>query len=63
MICPFCGLDPYEYVHNGLGREAVGVTCCEDGRLYFIDGMTIEQIEQANAELDEQLLSEAEATE
>lgn len=27
--CPFCGLDPYHYVDNGVGMEAVAVTCCE----------------------------------
>jgi hypothetical protein len=31
--CPFCGLDPYHYEHNGLGYEAVAVNCCELGRL------------------------------
>lgn len=34
-ICPFCGADPFEYVHNGVGFEAVAVTCCEDGDLFF----------------------------
>ncbi len=29
--CAFCGLDPYEYVHNGVGMERVAVTCCELG--------------------------------
>lgn len=29
--CPFCGHDPFHYVHNGLGMEAVAVTCCDLG--------------------------------
>lgn len=29
--CPFCGHDPYHYVDNGVGMEAVAVTCCELG--------------------------------
>lgn len=34
-ICPFCGHDPYHYVDNGLGMEAVAITCCEIGIEYF----------------------------
>jgi hypothetical protein len=33
--CPFCNRDPFHYVDNGLGMEAVAVTCCELGDLYF----------------------------
>lgn len=33
--CPFCGCDPFHYVDNGIGMEAVAVTCCEFGDLYF----------------------------
>lgn len=33
--CPFCGLDPYHYVNNGVGMEAVAVTCCEFGQELF----------------------------
>lgn len=33
--CPFCGRDPFHYVHNGLGMEAVAVDCCDLGDLYF----------------------------
>lgn len=29
--CPFCGRDPYHCVDNGVGMEAVAVTCCELG--------------------------------
>lgn len=29
--CPFCGRDPCHYVDNGVGMEAVAVTCCELG--------------------------------
>lgn len=38
MFCPFCGLDPYEYIHNGIGMEAVAVNCCEWGWYYFDGG-------------------------
>ena len=39
MSCPFCGLDPYEYVDVGLGGRGVpvAVTCCEFGQLMFDD--------------------------
>lgn len=30
-ICPFCKLDPYEYVDVGIGYVAVAVTCCDYG--------------------------------
>ena len=33
--CPFCGSDPFHYVDNGIGMEAVVVVCCELGDLYF----------------------------
>lgn len=33
--CPFCGSDPYHYVDNGVGSEAVAVNCCELGVEYF----------------------------
>lgn len=37
--CPFCKNDPYHYVHNGLGHEAVAVDCCELGyELYMPKG-------------------------
>lgn len=37
--CPFCGHDPYHYVHNGIGYEAVAVNCCEFGyELYMPNG-------------------------
>lgn len=31
MICPFCRCDPFHYVHNGLGYEAVAINCCDAG--------------------------------
>ena len=34
-VCPFCGCDPFHYVDNGVGMEAVAVTCCEPGVEYF----------------------------
>lgn len=33
--CPFCGRDPFHYVNNGIGMEAVAVDCCDLGDLYF----------------------------
>ena len=33
--CPFCGRDPFHYVDNGVGMEAVAVDCCELGDLFF----------------------------
>lgn len=35
MPCPFCNRDPYHYVDNGVGMEAVAVVCCEPGIAYF----------------------------
>lgn len=39
MSCPFCGLDPYEYVDVGLGGRGVpvAVSCCEFGQMLFDD--------------------------
>lgn len=34
-ICPFCGCDPFHRVDNGVGMEAVAVTCCDNGDLFF----------------------------
>lgn len=31
LTCPFCGHDPFHYVDNGVGMEAVAVTCCGFG--------------------------------
>lgn len=33
--CPFCKLDPYEYVDVGVGLVPVAVTCCDLGPLIF----------------------------
>ena len=33
--CPFCGRDPFHYVDNGVGMEAVAVTCCDLGIEFF----------------------------
>lgn len=33
--CPFCGLDPYEYVDVGVGHVPVAVNCCSMGYSYF----------------------------
>jgi hypothetical protein len=34
--CPFCGRDPFHRVDNGLGMEAVAVTCCDLGNEFFL---------------------------
>ena len=34
-VCPFCERDPFHYVDNGVGMEAVAVTCCESGDMFF----------------------------
>ena len=36
-ICPFCGLDPYEYVDVGVGGRGipVAVNCCHLGPALF----------------------------
>lgn len=34
-VCPFCGCDPFHYVNNGVGMEAVAVTCCDPGVEHF----------------------------
>lgn len=39
MACPFCGLDPYDYIHNGLGLQPIAVTCCDGGVALFQYGM------------------------
>lgn len=31
MKCPFCKLDPFEYVNVGVGSVPVAVNCCEYG--------------------------------
>lgn len=38
LRCPFCGHDPYHYVDNGVGMEAVAVNCCDYGVALFRDG-------------------------
>lgn len=36
--CPFCKKDPYHYVDNGVGYEAVAIACCDLGiALYYGD--------------------------
>lgn len=35
MNCPFCNLDPFEYVDTGVGMMPVAVTCCDLGDVYF----------------------------
>lgn len=29
--CPFCRCNPFHYVDNGVGMEAVAITCCDLG--------------------------------
>lgn len=33
--CPFCRLDPYEYVDVGVGYVPVAVNCCDWGYYLF----------------------------
>lgn len=33
--CPLCGRDPFHRIDNGIGMEAVAVTCCDLGDLFF----------------------------
>lgn len=51
-ICPFCRHNPYHYVDNGIGMEAVAVTCCELGIELFArhpkESITITQDEFAD---------------
>jgi hypothetical protein len=42
--CPFCGLDPYEYVDVGIGVVPVAVNCCAYGYMLFYQGKTMYQI-------------------
>lgn len=53
MTCPFCGLDPYEYVDVGIGSVPVAVNCCEDQvRLYYgedFDDIAREWMERARS--------------
>ena len=44
MDCPFCGLDPYEYADVGIRLVPVGFNCCEDGRLYFVEGWSYRKV-------------------
>ena len=46
--CPFCGRDPYHYVHNGIGLERVAIVCCDLGIALFQDGD--EQLARAEGE-------------
>lgn len=29
--CPFCKQDPFHYVDNGVGLQAVAINCCDLG--------------------------------
>jgi hypothetical protein len=46
MTCPFCGLDPYEYVDVGIGSIPVAVTCCEDGHRLLVENERFEDLAQ-----------------
>lgn len=41
-VCPFCNHDPYHYVDNGVGMEAVAVTCCDLGAALYARNPTDE---------------------
>lgn len=40
MNCPFCKCDPYHYLDNGCGYEAVAITCCEMGISLYSNNAT-----------------------
>ena len=47
MKCPYCGLDPYEYVDVGIGMIPIAVNCCEPGyALYATDTSDKEIVER-----------------
>ena len=45
--CPFCGLDPYEYVDVGIGSIPVAVACCEEGVRLLVEGERFEDLATA----------------
>lgn len=55
MTCPFCKLDPYEYVDVGIGSVPVGATCCEYGAEYYLspDAQYDEILERYHADISE----------
>ena len=59
--CPFCGRDPFHYVDNGVGMEAVAVTCCDLGDMFFRgarpDPKTIEMSWEEFRDIGHRLLS------
>lgn len=42
--CPFCGHDPYHYVHNGIGMERVAIVCCDEGIAWHQNDSTLKRI-------------------
>jgi len=42
--CPFCGLDPFEYVDIGIGKQAVAANCCEYGYLLYGRGWSYRKV-------------------
>ena len=42
--CPFCHCDPYHYVDNGIGMEAVAITCCDLGCALWDGDKKVRQI-------------------
>jgi hypothetical protein len=50
--CPFCGLDPFDYVDIGVGYEPVAVTCCVFGMLFFERGLPMEFVRKLYDESD-----------
>lgn len=53
--CPFCGLDPYEYVSVGIGSIPVAVTCCQWGYALFADGIPLKEVQRMKGEYLEYL--------
>lgn len=50
--CPFCNSDPFEYIDNGIGLEAVAVTCCEWGSMLYEDDVPLEEVRQRKEKAD-----------
>jgi hypothetical protein len=48
--CPFCGLDPYEYVDTGIVSIPFAVNCCKYGYLLFAKNIPIDDIKREIAE-------------
>lgn len=52
LVCPFCGLYPYERVDVGIGFMDVAVACCEYGDMYYGGGLPLEQVKAVFIEVE-----------